>query len=126
MLALEALERIDYNYLHDLLSLTARLIEVVAKDSVNIKREVVLMGGGKVLEMESEKIYNEGMAQGVAGSIIKFLERVGSLPNALYNRILEETDAEVLDRWLLMAPYVSTIEEFESKMYGVKDTLNNN
>ena len=65
LLGLEALERIDYNYLHDLLSLTARLIEVVAKDSVNIKREVVLMGGGKVLEMESEKIYNDGIAQGV-------------------------------------------------------------
>ena len=114
------MERIDYNYLHDLLSLTARLIEVVAKDSVNIKREVVLMGGGKVLEMESEKIYSDGISQGIsqgmAGSIIKFLERVGSLPDTLYNRISKETDVAVLDRWLLMAPYVSSIEEFESKM----------
>ena len=116
LLGLEALERIDYNYLHDLLSLTARLIEVVAKDSVNIKREVVLMGGGKVLEMESEKIYSDGISQGMAGSIIKFLERVGSLPDTLYNRISKETDVAVLDRWLMMAPYVSSIEEFESKM----------
>ncbi|MBQ9700416.1 MAG: hypothetical protein IJV71_07315 [Lachnospiraceae bacterium] len=116
MLVLEALERIDYKYLHDLLSLTARLIEVVAKDSVNIKREVVLMGGGKVLEMESEKIYSDGISQGMAGSIIKFLERVGSLPDTLYNRISKETDVAVLDRWLMMAPYVSSIEEFESKM----------
>ncbi len=120
LLGLEALERIDYNYLHDLLSLTARLIEVVAKDSVNIKREVVLMGGGKVLEMESEKIYSDGISQGIsqgmAGSIIKFLERVGSLPDTLYNRISKETDVAVLDRWLMMAPYVSSIEEFESKM----------
>lgn len=116
LLVLEALERIDYKYLHDLLSLTARLIEVVAKDSVNIKREVVLMGGGKVLEMESEKIYSDGISQGMAGSIIKFLERVGSLPDTLYNRISKETDVAVLDRWLMMAPYVSSIEEFESKM----------
>ena len=116
LLGLEALERIDYNYLHDLLSLTARLIEVVAKDSVNIKREVVLMGGGKVLEMESEKIYSDGISQGMAGSIIKLLERVGSLPDTLYNRISKETDVAVLDRWLMMAPYVSSIEEFESKM----------
>ena len=53
LLGREALERIDYNYLHDLLSLTVRLIRIVSILNV---------------------------------------------------------------RWLLMAPYVSTIEEFESKM----------
>lgn len=101
-------------------SLTARLIEVVSKSNPNIMRGVSVMGGGKVLEMESEKIYSDGISQGIsqgmAGSIIKFLERVGSLPDTLYNRISKETDVAVLDRWLLMAPYVSSIEEFESKM----------
>ena len=53
LLGREALERIDYNYLYDLLSLTVRLIRIVSILNV---------------------------------------------------------------RWLLMAPYVSTIEEFESKM----------
>ncbi len=120
LLGLEALEQIDYNYLHDLLSLTSRLIEVVADGSENIKREVSLMGGGKVLEMESEKIYNSGIAQGIsqgiAGSIIKLLKRVGQIPEDLTSRIMEETDSGVLDEWFNMALNVSSIEEFESKM----------
>ncbi len=39
-----AMDKIDYNYLHDSISLTSRLIEAVARDNENIKREVILMG----------------------------------------------------------------------------------
>ncbi len=62
---LEENQLIDYNYLHDLISLTTRLIEVVSRGNPNIMREVSVMGGGKVLEMESEKIYNRGVSQGL-------------------------------------------------------------
>lgn len=66
---LEEKETIDYNYLHDLVSLTFRLIEVVSGGNPNIMREVSVMGGGKVLEMESEKIYNRGIEQGIESTI---------------------------------------------------------
>ena len=69
------MEKIDYNYLHDLLSLTTRLIEVVARNTENIKREVSLMGGGKVLEMESEKIYRSGVADGMSQGISQGISR---------------------------------------------------
>ncbi len=120
LLGLEALERIDYNYLHDLIGLTTRLIEVVAKDSTNIKREVTLMGGGKVLEMESEKIHNAGIAQGISQgisqSIIGFLSKLGEVPDELKECIMNETNVETLTNWNMIAPYVSTFDEFKEKM----------
>ena len=113
---LETLEQIDYNYLHDLVGLTSRLIEVVARDSENIKREVALMGGGKVLEMESEKIHNSGIAQGIAMSVVMVLSRFGTVSDELKSRVMEEKDEKVIKTWLQLAATVSSISEFEEKM----------
>ena len=113
---LEENQLIDYNYLHDLISLTTRLIEVVSRGNPNIMREVSVMGGGKVLEMESEKIHNDGIAQGIAQSIIKFLKKFGAIPNNVYERIASETNIDVLNRWLDITITVSSIEEFEKQM----------
>ena len=99
-----------------MLSLTARLIEVVAGDSENIKREVNLMGGGKVLEMESEKIHNDGIAQGIAQSILSLLEAKGALSDNLREQIMNEKRDTVLKEWLLNASATLSIEEFEQKM----------
>lgn len=74
------------------------------------------MGGGKVLEMESEKIHNDGIAQGIAQSIIKFLKKFGAIPNNVYERIASETNIDVLNRWLDITITVSSIEEFEKQM----------
>ena len=116
LLGLEAHEKIDYNYLHDLLSLTTRLIEVVAGDSENIKREVNLMGGGKVLEMESEKIHNDGIAQGIAQSILSLLETKGALSDNLQEQNLSEKRHVILKEWLLNASAALSVEEFVQKM----------
>jgi len=113
---LEAMQQIDYNYLHDLLALTSRLIEVVAKDNISIKREVIKVCGGKVLEMESEKIYNRGISQGISGSIIDVIEEYGTVSEELKDKICAQTDVEILKIWLKLAAKVSSIEEFEEKM----------
>ena len=123
LLGLEALEQIDYNYLYDLIALTSRLIEVVARDSDNIKREVTLMGGGKVLEMESEKIHSDGISQGmsqgisqgIASSIITVLKRIGQVTDELATCIMNETNADILNNWLDLALNVSSIDEFIEK-----------
>ena len=72
---LEENESINYNYLHDLVSLTFRLIEVVSDNNPNIMREVNVMGGGKVLEMESEKIFNRGREEGKEEGIKEGIEQ---------------------------------------------------
>ena len=114
------MDKIDYNYLHDLISLTSRLIEVVARDNENIKREVILMGGGKVLEMESEKIYNSGVAQGLSQGIVEstllILEGYGDVPDDLRERICSEQDIEMLKRWCKLASQVDSVGEFKDKM----------
>ena len=133
---LEEKQTIDYNYLHDLVSLTARLIEVVSKNNPNIMRGVSVMGGGKVLEMESEKIYNrgiaqgieqgisqgieqgisQGMSQGVAESIVDFLSEYGEVPQGLKDKIYEEKNISLLKQWNKLSAKVVSIEEFMEKM----------
>lgn len=55
---------IDYNYLYNLAALTNRLIGIIAKNADNVRREVMHMGG-KVLELGSEKILQQGIQQGI-------------------------------------------------------------
>ena len=126
--ALQARNSIDYTYLHDLISLTERLIDVVAKDSQNVKREVIAMGGGKVLEMESDKILQRGIEQGISqgmsrgileatmDSIISFLEDYGTVPEELKNEIYSQQDIDKLKKWQKLSARVSYIEEFIDKM----------
>ena len=129
---LEENQLIDYNYLHDLISLTTRLIEVVSRGNPNIMREVSVMGGGKVLEMESEKIYNrgvsqgleqgleqglsQGIAQGISDTIIEFLSEYGTVPENVKERIIAEDDIDILRQWNKLAARTSSIEEFVEKM----------
>ena len=121
---LEENQLIDYNYLHDLISLTTRLIEVVSRGNPNIMREVSVMGGGKVLEMESEKIYNrgvsqglsQGIAQGISDTIIEFLSEYGTVPENVKERIIAEDDIDILRQWNKLAARASSIEEFVEKM----------
>lgn len=113
---LEENQLIDYNYLHDLISLTTRLIEVVSRGNPNIMREVSVMGGGKVLEMESEKIYNKGVSQGISDTIIEFLSEYGTVPESVKERIIAERDIDMLKQWNKLAARASSIEEFVEKM----------
>ena len=55
---------IDYNYLYNLAALTNRLIGIIAKNADNVRREVMHMGG-RVLELGSEKILQQGLRQGI-------------------------------------------------------------
>ena len=60
---LEKQKMIDGTYLYNLVVLTDRLIKVVADRQSNIKREVNTMGG-RVLELESDKILQRGRQEG--------------------------------------------------------------
>lgn len=125
---LEARNEIDYTYLHDLISLTARLIDVVAGNSQNVKREVIAMGGGKVLEMESDKILQRGIEQGISQgisrgatqatmeSIISFLEDYGAVPDELKEQICSENDIDKLKKWQKLSARVSSIQQFVDMM----------
>lgn len=55
----------------------------------------------------------EGKAEGKAEAITELLEGVGELPESLRNLIMEQTDIEVLRRWLRAAAKAESVEEFE-------------
>ena len=94
------------------------------------------MGGGKVLEMESEKIYNrgieqgisqgiaqvieqgisQGMSKGVAESIVDFLSEYGEVPQGLKDKIYGEKNISLLKQWNKLSAKVASIEEFIEKM----------
>ena len=61
---LESGMELSESYLYNLIQLTQQLVEVVAKRAGNVRREVNTMGG-KVLELESERLIKIGMERGI-------------------------------------------------------------
>ncbi len=63
MAELSEQNELEDSYLHDIVSLTERLIDVVAKGKENIRREVNTMGGN-VLKLDREILIEESEARG--------------------------------------------------------------
>lgn len=62
----------------------------------------------------------EGIAEGKAGDILELLMEFGNISERLYSIILQETDLELLKRWLKAAAKAGTLEEFMEKT-GLSD-----
>ena len=61
---LESCRELSESYLCNLIQLTQELVEVVAEEAGNVKREVNTMGG-EVLELESERLIKIGVERGI-------------------------------------------------------------
>lgn len=74
--------------------------------------------GVKYMQAWEEKIYdrNEGKQEGKAEAVLELLEDLGTVPQELKKIILEQSDLDVLRRWLKLAAKAETIEEFKEKM----------
>ncbi len=70
---------------------------------------------------------SEGIALGKAEDILQLLEDLGEVPEPLKKRIQEETDLQVLSRWLKAAAKAETITEFKKqvKNFTKKQTADN-
>ncbi len=58
----------------------------------------------------------EGKAEGQAEYILDLLEDLGTVPEDLKNRIMQEKDADTLRKWHKAAARAATLEEFEEKI----------
>ena len=56
-----------------------------------------------------------GKAEGKAEDVLVLLKELGEIPVGLRERILSETDLELLNRWLKQAAKAGTIREFIEK-----------
>lgn len=57
----------------------------------------------------------EGMAEGMADSILTLLENIGDVPVDLREKIVSRKDKTVLEQWLLSASEAQNIEQFRQK-----------
>ena len=55
-------------------------------------------------------------AEGKAEAVIELLEDIGTVPDEIREKILNESDLEVLRKWHKAAAKTDTMEEFLAKM----------
>lgn len=67
------------------------------------------------VQAERAKAGAKGEARGKADSILLLLSDLGAVPEALRERIMDETDMECLDQWIRGAARASSVEEFTEK-----------
>ena len=58
----------------------------------------------------------EGRAEGKAESILLLLQDIGSVPDELRNKILNEQDMDILLKYLKLAARVDSIADFAKEM----------
>ena len=58
----------------------------------------------------------EGLIEGKIESILELLEELGNIPKQLIQRISQESNSDILNKWLKCAAKASNFAEFEAKM----------
>lgn len=58
----------------------------------------------------------EGKAEGKAEDVIMLLEDIGFISDDLREKIMKETDFDVLKRWLKLAIKAESVEQFINEM----------
>lgn len=90
------------------------------QDEVDRETEKARNEGIKVGRSEGIKVgRNEGINAGISESVVVLLANHGTVTRTLAEKISEEKDITVLKSWVNLAAGVSSIEEFEEKMYRV-------
>ena len=109
-------ENFEKDYLHDVISLTEKIINYVAKDSPNIKREVSLMGG-EVIKTDREILIEENLAKGEQLGMIKGAEQAEALLTKLANAMVaDKYDSDTVVKIMIDANF----REEMYKKYNLK------
>lgn len=68
------------------------------------------------MEKGMQKGMQTGLVRGKAESVIEFLEEQGTVSDELRKKIMQETDLEILKRWIKTAASAESVSEFEEKI----------
>ena len=96
-----------------------RILKVSADEKKRLlyeARQKAIMDHKAMIEGALDKGRRQGMAQGKAEDTLELLEEYGAISDELRQKIIRETDLEILKRWLKLAAKAESIEEFEDKM----------
>ena len=58
----------------------------------------------------------EGKVKGKAEAVLELLEDLGTVPEAVQNRIMNEKDPELLKKWHRLSARADTLDEFLKEM----------
>ncbi len=64
----------------------------------------------------ADRIRQEGLIEGKIEDILELLEELGNIPKQLIQRINQETNSDILNKWLKCAAKAASFAEFEAKM----------
>lgn len=112
-----AMSIFEYNEEEELKKIRASEFSVGRIEGREEGRKEGIVEGRKEGIAEGRK---EGIAEGKAGDILELLMEFGNISERLYSIILQETDLELLKRWLKAAAKAGTLEEFMDKT-GLSD-----
>ena len=70
----------------------------------------------EMLKRKEKKWLAEGVVTGKAQSVMELLEDLGTVPDEIKEKILNEKNPESLNNWLKAAAKADSIEEFLGKM----------
>lgn len=93
-----------------------KLQEAVQNVKVNRELEERYMLLEELIKEERAEGKAEGIAEGLTLSVLSLLSKFGHLPEAVYTRIRDESDQEVLLSYLKKAASAKTMEEFLESM----------
>lgn len=89
-----------------------RLQDSVQRVKENRRMEEKYMTLGELLKDERD----EGKAEGKAEAVLELLEDYGSIPETVRERIMSETNQDILRKWIRMAARVSSVKQFVEEM----------
>ena len=69
-----------------------------------------------MLKRQEKKWLAEGVVTGKAQSVMELLEDLGTVPDEIKEKILNEKNPESLNEWLKAAAKADSIEEFLTKI----------
>ncbi len=70
----------------------------------------------KHMQQEREDAWKGGLLQGKASAVINLLKELGPLPEALEQKIKDETDPDILDKWIRLAAKAGSLDDFKKNM----------
>ena len=70
----------------------------------------------KHMQQEREYAWKGGLLQGKASAVINLLKELGPLPEALEQKIKDETDPDILDKLIRLAAKAGSLDDFKKNM----------
>ena len=103
----------DTNDLNEWITWFSNVIRKLNEDERGELITQIKEGDEKDMCSSFERLLNKEKTEGKAEAVIELLEDLGELSDSLKTCIMEQTDTELLRKWLKVAAKATSIDEFE-------------